>query len=108
MAVTFDIVVRKKGRKVGTITWAADDDDWVGHLESVEAQPKKLKAELENRLTDNVDAVARSGGVFPENPSEYWECVIRVLEEMKKDYDWFDYNVPALPPKREQEPGVIM
>jgi hypothetical protein len=77
-------------------------------LESVDVRPKELQEELEHRLTDNVDLVCRSGGIFPDNPSEFWECVIRVLEHVKKDYDWFDYEAPEPPERTSLDPGVKM
>jgi hypothetical protein len=105
MAVTVTIRVTWKGRSAGGINWTfLHPESWIGKLKSIEITPQKLADELKRRLTNNEDVVVRRGGILPDDPSEYWETVIRVLEKVKETHADFNYEAPP-PPDMTNKPG---
>lgn len=73
----------------------------MGELISIEVQPPQLESVLKRKFTQNED-VEVSGGFTPKDLTPYYDGVIGVLLNVRKEIKGFDFQVPP-----ENDPLLI-
>jgi hypothetical protein len=91
-----NVVLRKGGEDVGVLQWQelGEPGYWTGDVLKVSYPDREVRKRLANLLAHRERGVTlvQFGGMSPDVPGRYFECVMQVLEHLKSEFPEFDYG----------------
>lgn len=92
-----EIPLHAHGVPVGVLQWEGADDD-VGGVVSVDYPDPDLLAWIQEALEHNFadSPVGMLGGLLPDRPSRYLECVLQILDRAAERQPSFSFVAPEI------------